>query len=347
MKRRSLVFTAPQQVEIVEEDLSPPEEGQVLAEALVSAISPGTERLIFKGLAPRELPADESLASLNGDLSFPLRYGYSMVARVRALGPGVAKDWLDQLVFAFHPHTSAFTMPTSDLLRLPPGFSIEDAAFLPNMETAVNLLQDGAPRLGERVVVIGQGIIGLLTTSLLSKTAALQVITLEPIEVRRSLSLQAGASRSLDPGERDDLETLDHLLQIGTTTGGADLVYELSGNPQALNRALRISGYAGRVLIGSWYGTKRALDLDLGAAFHRQRLTLKSSQVSTIDPHLSGRWSKSRRIDLAMMLLQEITPSRWVTHRFELHQAQQAYEQLEDLSAIQILFRYSPEGSPS
>ncbi len=117
MKRRSLLFTGPKQVEIIEEELPPPAEGALLIESQLSAISPGTERLIFKGQAPADLPADDSLASLSGDLSFPLRYGYSIAGRVRALGPGVAKEWLDQPVFAFHPHASAFSLEPSDLIR--------------------------------------------------------------------------------------------------------------------------------------------------------------------------------------------------------------------------------------
>ncbi len=344
MKRSSLIFTAPNQVEVIEEELSPPAQGEVLIEARLSAISPGTERLIFKGNAPADLSADETLTSLSGGLSFPLRYGYSMVGRVRALGPDVTKDWLDQPVFAFHPHTSAFTTETSNLIRLPANLPIDDGVFLPNMETATNFLQDGAPLIGERVIVIGQGIVGLLTTSLLRRSAASRVFTLEPVEMRRTLSMEAGADSSFDPDNDSDLKELEHLLEIETESGGADLIYELSGNPQALNLGLRLAGFSGRVVIGSWYGTKQAADLDLGAAFHRQRLTLKSSQVSTIEPSLRGRWNKARRIALAMDLLGEIKPSRWVTHRFDLQQAQQAYQQLEDPKAVQILLLYNSEG---
>ena len=346
MKRTSVVFSGPRNVELVEEQLDPPGEGEVLVQTNLSAISPGSERLIFEGLAPSELPADETLPSLKGELSFPLRYGYSAVGHVRALGPGVAKTWLGQPVFAFHPHTSAFTIQASQLIRLPDDLALADAAFLPNMETALNFVQDGAPLLGERVLVIGQGVVGLLTTLLLSQTAPDLLLTLEPVELRRSLSLEAGADHSFDPLSSADLAEIEQLLKLDRDTGGADLIFELSGNPQALNLAIRFAGFAGRLVIGSWYGSKETTGLDLGAAFHRRRLTVKSSQVSTIDPQLSGRWDKSRRLALVLQLLRETEPSRWVTHRFDVTEAGDAFAELDNPQAVQILLTYPHEGTP-
>jgi 2-desacetyl-2-hydroxyethyl bacteriochlorophyllide A dehydrogenase len=340
MIRHSLVFTAPRMVEVVEEQLTPPQDGEVLVQTQLSAISPGTERLIYKGLAPSGISADESLPGLQGELSFPLRYGYSAVGHVRALGPDVEKAWLDQPVFAFQPHSSAFTVPTSELVRLPDDLGLEDAVFLPNMETAVNFVQDGSPLLGERLLVIGQGIVGLLTTSLLNRSAVDLLLTIEPVESRRVLSKEAGADYAFDPASESDLAKIADLLESGTATSGADLVYELSGSPQALNLAIHFAGFAGRIVVGSWYGTKQTDGLDLGAAFHRRRLRLQTSQVSTIEPALSGRWDKSRRIDLALTLLREIQPSQWLTDRFDLNQAQQAYEKLADPNAVQIIFTY-------
>jgi 2-desacetyl-2-hydroxyethyl bacteriochlorophyllide A dehydrogenase len=340
MIRRSLVFTEPRMVEVVEEELAPPKDGEVLVQTQISAISPGTERLIYEGLAPSGISLDESIPGLQGELSFPLRYGYSVVGHVRGLGPGVEKTWLNQPVFAFQPHSSAFTVPTSELIRLPDDLGLEDAVFLPNMETAVNFVHDGSPMLGERLLVIGQGIVGLLTTSLLDRTAVDLLLTIEPVESRRVLSKNAGADYAFNPLSKGDLAEIADLLESDTATSGADLVYELSGSPQALNLAIRFAGFSGRIVVGSWYGTKETDGLDLGAAFHRRRLAIKSSQVSTIEPKLSGRWDKSRRIALALALLRDIQPSRWVTDRFDLIQAQQAYEKLSDPEALQILITY-------
>jgi 2-desacetyl-2-hydroxyethyl bacteriochlorophyllide A dehydrogenase len=340
MKRKSLIFTAPYQVEIVEEKLPEPGEGEVLVQTRRSAISPGTERLIFEGNAPTDLSTDKTLSSLEGDLSYPLRYGYCVVGYVHRLGPGVDDEWLHQPVFAFHPHSSSFTIRANELIRLPDSLALDDAVFLPNMETAVNFLQDGAPLLGERVVVIGQGIVGLLTTSLLRRTAINNLLAIEPLETRRTLSQEAGAEAAFDPGDKEHMRALDQALKLGSDTGGADLIYELSGNPQALNLAIHCAGFASRIVIGSWYGTKRAQNLDLGAEFHRQRLTLKSSQVSSIEPNLRGRWDKSRRIELVLGLLLTLQPSKWITHRFEITQAADAYKMLSEPGALQIVFTY-------
>ncbi|MGD8732293.1 MAG: zinc-binding alcohol dehydrogenase, partial [Anaerolineales bacterium] len=206
MRRSSLLFTAPGQVEVIDEQVPEPAQGEVLVQTHLSAISPGTERLIFEGYAPTNLSADESLVSLEGDLSFPLRYGYCAIGHVRKLGPGVDEEWMHQPVFAFHPHSSAFTVRTSELIRLPASLQPDDAVFLPNLETAVNFLQDGAPLLGERVVVIGQGIVGLLTTSLVKRTATQKLLAIEPIESRRTLSEQVGADAAFDPDNKAHMQ---------------------------------------------------------------------------------------------------------------------------------------------
>jgi threonine dehydrogenase-like Zn-dependent dehydrogenase len=122
---------------------------------------------------------------------------------------------------------------------------------------------------------------------------------------------------------------------------GADLTYELSGNPLALDQAIAVTGFNGRVVIGSWYGQKHA-DLNLGGRFHRSRIRLISSQVSTIAPEWSGRWTKSRRLHVAWEMLQHVRPAHLITHRFPLAQASQAYALLDQHpeEAIQVLFTY-------
>ena len=123
--------------------------------------------------------------------------------------------------------------------------------------------------------------------------------------------------------------------------GGADLTYELSGAPQALNLAISLTGFTGRVVIGSWYGQKRA-DLDLGGYFHRSRIRLISSQVSTLSPELSGRWSKARRFELAWEMISQVNPEQWITQRFPLDRAAEAYRLLDERphETIQVMFDY-------
>lgn len=341
MKRRMLLFTAPYQIAIQEEPLPAPAANQVLVQTLVSAISPGTELLIYRGQAPTDMAIDETITSLSGGLQFPLQYGYAVVGRVTARGSAVSPDWQGKLVFAFHPHESHFLTTPETLEVIPSELLPEEAVFLPNMETAVNLLLDGQPLLGERVVVFGQGIVGLLTTALLARFPLAQLVTVDRYPLRRQASLDLGAQVSLDPGDPDFLNRLTSLLNDPRRYPGADLSYELSGNPAALDQAIAITGFDGRVIIGSWYGQKRA-DLHLGGRFHRSRIRLISSQVSTFAPHLTGRWTKSRRLQVTWQMLQHVKPARFIIHRFPVEQAAQAYALLDQHAemAIQVLLTY-------
>jgi threonine dehydrogenase-like Zn-dependent dehydrogenase len=222
------------------------------------------------------------------------------------------------------------------LLPLPEDLNPEEALFLPNMETAINFLMDGAPMIGEKVIVFGQGIVGLLTTALLSQYPLADLITLDRYELRRSFSLALGARICLDPSQPEAQERL-----LATLPDRADLSYELSGAPDALNQAIAITGYNGRVVIGSWYGGKRA-DLDLGGHFHRSRIRLISSQVSTIAPDLRGRWTKARRFNLAWEMIKKIQPSRFITHRLPVERASEAYQLIDQKpeESVQVVFTY-------
>ena len=194
------------------------------------------------------------------------------------------------------------------MIKAPDGISAEDAAFLPTMETAVNLVMDGQPSIGEQVAVFGQGVVGLLVTALLSEMPLASLVTVDQHERRRRESLALGATASLTP---DDLGLMQ-ALQGSRNYRGADLSFELSGNPAALDpsgKDCRVQrADCGRVLVWDQGG----LGLDLGGRFHRDRIRLISSQVSTIAPEWSGRWSKARRFDLAWSMIKKAAsvPSR-------------------------------------
>lgn len=332
MNRHSLFFTAPRQVEVRPETLPVLAPDQVLVKTICSAISSGTELLVYRGEAPTDLATDATISSLAGPLSFPLKYGYSSVGRVVELGAEVDTLWQDRLVFSFNPHETFFTSSTADLTVLPPDLAPEEALFIPNLETAVNFLHDGAPWVGERVAVLGQGLVGLLTTELLSRIPGLHVQTFDLYPFRRELSLKAGATESLDPREAFNFQL---------PTSNFDLTYELSGSPTALDTALAVTGFNGRLVIGSWYGTK-PVSLDLGGRFHRSRIKLISSQVSTLTPALMARWSKARRLDTVLQLLPQIQPTRYITQRFPFSQAAQAYQRLDQHpeETLQVIFTY-------
>jgi threonine dehydrogenase-like Zn-dependent dehydrogenase len=307
---------------------------------LISAISPGTELLIYRGQAPGDLSVDETIPALAGRFDFPLKYGYAAIGRVMALGEGVPKEWQDRLVFAFHPHESHFLADLEELLLPPSSIPPEAAVFFPNMETAVTLVMDGRPQLGEQVAVFGQGVVGLLLTGLLARLPLAVLATLDLHAGRRELSREWGAHLSLDPAVPGVLTQLLDALSDGSYRG-ADLCYEVSGNPKALEQAIAATGFHGRVVIGSWYGLKKA-DLNLGGRFHRSRMRLISSQVSTLAPELSGRWSKFRRYLLAWRMLQEIDPTPLITHRFPLTEAARAFKLLDQNpgEALQVILTY-------
>jgi 2-desacetyl-2-hydroxyethyl bacteriochlorophyllide A dehydrogenase len=341
MNRRSLFFTGRGSVEVREEPLPQPATGQVMVETLVSAISAGTERLFYRGQAPSDIAVDSTITALSGNASYPLKYGYCAVGRVIEIGQDVSAEWMDRRVFAFNPHESHFLADSSHLMPVPEGIAPEAAVFLPNMETAVNLVMDGQPMIGDQVAVIGQGVVGLLTTGLLAQFPLANLITLDRLTLRREWSLRLGADSSLDPDGQDATAQARNLLTANRPYSGADLSYELSGAPQALNTALALTGFDGTVIIGSWYGQKRA-DLDLGGYFHRSRIRLVSSQVSTINPDWQGRWSKQRRFQLAWDMLRKLNPERLITHRVELTDAQSAYAALDQTPAdmLQVILTY-------
>ncbi len=324
-----------------DEPIPDPGPGQVLVQTLFSGISPGTEMLLYHNQFPAGIVVDATISSLAGAFRYPLKYGYAAVGRVVATGTQVSERWSDRLVFAFQPHESHFLATPDELWSIPDGVAPEVATMLPNMETAVNFMLDGAPLLGEQVVVFGQGIVGLLLTALLGKMPLAGLLTLDKYPRRRLASEHFGAQASLDPSAVEIPEKLISMLPDSRVYSGADLTYEVSGQPAALDQAIAVSGYHGRVVIGSWYGRKRA-DLDLGGAFHRSRIRLISSQVSSIAPELTGRWTKPRLLGLAWRMLREIDPAPLITHSFKFSGAAAAYELLDKNpgEAIQVVLRY-------
>ena len=341
-KAQQLWFLSPRQVEVREQELPALQPDQVLVKALCSAISPGTELLVYRGQLPGTMALDEGISAFAGQsVSYPLQYGYASVGQVTEIGAEVDSSWRDKTVFSFQAHTSHYIAEPESLMPLPEGIEPQAAVFLANMETAVNLLQDASPLVGERAVVIGQGIVGLLTSQLLAEFPLAELFALDGVESRREHARRAGVTGSFDPHSDADLAELNKRLELEHDGGGADLVLEVSGSPQALNLAIDLCGYAGRIVVGSWYGTKRA-EVNLGERFHRNRIQLLSSQVSTIAPELSGRWDKARRFDVAWDMIEKCSPQRFITHRLPLESAAKAYTLLDESphAALQVVFDY-------
>ena len=344
--RRRIQFSAPGEAEVITEEAPSPEAGEVRVRTRYSAISPGTERLVYQGDVPSDLAADASIEAFQDqDLSYPISYGYACVGEVEALGEGVERKWRGTRVFAFQPHTSRFVASPEALIRLPDSTDLQDAVMIPSLETAVNLVMDGRPLIGETVVVFGQGVVGLLTVRLLSEYPLSTLVSVDPNAIRREWSESLGAEAAASITDLDDVESVDLASASSTEApddhlNRADLVYELTGHPSVLNDAVQSTGFSGRIVVGSWYGTKTA-PIDLGSHFHRSRMRIISSQVSTIAPSLRGRWTKGRRMSVVLALLSDVSPGRLISDRFALQDAPTVYERLaDDRSMLQPVFVY-------
>lgn len=338
MQRQCVWFEKPFEISVRAEPMPDIAPNQVLVQTIVSAISAGTELLFYRGQVPVGMSVDASIALLHDELRYPLQYGYACVGRVVEIGAQVADEWRDRLVFAFQPHCSHFVAHVDDLIAVPENISPAQAAFLPNMETAVNFVMDGAPIIGEQVVVLGQGVVGLLTTALLAQMPLANLFAFDQFALRRDQARALGASATFDPIDSDAIQRAQAML----SSRGADLTFELSGNPAALNLAIDLTGFEGRIVIGSWYGEKRA-PIDLGGAFHRSRIRVISSQVSTLASTFTARWSKSRRLDAAWSMLARLRLEQLITHRFPIADAARAYALLDQQPAqvLQVLLEYN------
>ena len=300
-RRKSLWFLDRGKIGFKEDEVAITREDELLVETLYSGISHGTERLIYRGEVAEGLQLDASLTHFDGHFPFPVKYGYANVGKIKETGTGVTQFRKGDLVFAFVPHETAYVISEAEAIPLPGVVEPLSGVFIPSLETAVNAVLDSTIKLGETVVVFGQGVVGLFITQLLRRSGTGTIVTVDALESRRRLSLEFGADYALEPASAD----VARIVQEQTNGMGADMVVEASGSPMALDAAPPLVAFQGQILIVSWYGTKR-VTLDLGESFHRKRLSIRSSQVSFIDPALSPRWTKQRRMALVLRLLGEL-----------------------------------------
>lgn len=290
---------SPGHAEIREEVLPPLAEGEVRVHTLHTAVSRGTEGLVFRGEVPPGEWQRMRAPFQAGEFPGPVKYGYVNVGVVEA-GP---TELLGRTVFCLYPHQTRYQVSAEAVLPLPEGVPPARAVLAAQMETALNALWDGAPVRGSLVSVVGGGAIGLLVAWLAVREhgCAVQVVDVEPS--RAALAEALGATFSL-PAQ---------------ATGGAGLVVHTSATSTGLATALRLAAFEATVLELSWYGS-RAVSVPLGEAFHSQRLTLKSSQVGQVAPAKRGEWSHRRRLALALSLLTDPVLDRLITDTAPFHQ---------------------------
>ena len=262
--------------------LAAPGAGEVTVRTLFSGISRGTESLVYRGAVPKSEHVRMRAPFQEGSFDGPVKYGYSNVGIVEA-GPAAL---VGRPVFCLYPHQTRYVVPESSVHPLPAAVPPRRAVLTANLETAINGLWDAGPRIGDRICVVGGGVVGLLVGWLAAALpgCAVQLVDTNPARatIARDLGLAFAGADEAAPD--------------------ADLVVHASGNPAGLALALQLAGTEATVLEMSWYGSQ-PVSLPLGEAFHSRRLALRSSQVGAIAPAQRARWSHARRLRLALDLL--------------------------------------------
>jgi 2-desacetyl-2-hydroxyethyl bacteriochlorophyllide A dehydrogenase len=315
VRARALWFAEPRRVQIRPSDFDA-RDGDLVVRTIASGISAGTELLAYRGDIDPSTPLDEALGALGGTFAFPFRYGYACVGTVETPAGTIERG---STVFAFHPHQDVLSVPPGDAVVVD-GVEPRVAAMLPLVETALQVSLDADTRRGELVAVTGLGVVGVLTAVLLQR-GGVDVVGADPREDRRKLARDLGLA-AFEPQEAGD-------AVLGRSAGaGADVVIESSGSGPALANALGWLRHEGTALVASWYGS-REVALPLGGAFHRRRLTIRSTQVSTIPARLSAGWDRARRLRTASDLLSELPLDALATHTFAFEDAADAYAALD------------------
>jgi threonine dehydrogenase-like Zn-dependent dehydrogenase len=263
-----------------------PEPGpdDVVVRTLRSGISRGTEALVFRGAVPLDQRARMRAPFQDGDFPGPVKYGYLNVGAVEE-GPA---ELLGRTVFCLYPHQTAYVVPAAAVSAVPEGIPPARAVLAGTVETAVNALWDAAPAVGDRVAVVGAGMVGCCVARLLHRYPAVRVTLVDVDPDRAQVAASLGVDFAL-PGDAPE---------------GLDLVVHTSATSEGLQRSLELLGAEGTVLDLSWYGDAE-VRLSLGGAFHDRRLAIRSSQVGTLSPARASRRTTAERLSLALELLRD------------------------------------------
>ncbi len=284
MEARALWLQEPGVAELRRVELPDPGPDEVLVRTLRSAVSRGTETLVFRGGVPLDQYERMRAPFQEGDFPGPLKYGYLNVGVVEQ-GPPLL---VGRTVFCLHPHQTAYVVPASAVVEVPEGVPPERAVLAGTVETAVNALWDAAPLVGDRVAVVGAGMVGLCVARLLVGIPGVEV-TVVDVDPGRAAVASAVGARFATPAE---------------APGGRELVVHASATSAGLQLSLDLLAPEGTVVELSWYGDAE-VGLRLGGAFHSGRLSIRASQVGTVSPARRGSRSPSERLALALGLLRD------------------------------------------
>lgn len=279
---RAFWVTGPGAGEIRSSSIPPPMADEVLVRTLYSAVSRGTEATVFRGGVPGSQHAGMRAPFQDGDFPAPVKYGYLNVGRVEEGAAGL----VGRTVFCLYPHQDRYVVPAGAVVPVPEGVPAARAVLIGTVETAVNALWDAGPRVGDRIAVIGAGMVGCAVARLLAGLPGARV-QLVDVDGARAATADALGVGFRTPDDAD---------------GDCDLVLHTSGTSAGLTRALELLGDEGEVIELSWYGD-RVVNVPLGEWFHPRRLTIRSSQVGTVAPARARRRDYADRVTLAAGLL--------------------------------------------
>jgi threonine dehydrogenase-like Zn-dependent dehydrogenase len=326
---RALWYAAPGRAELRESptDAGGGGAGSALVRARWGALSRGTESLVFAGRVPQSQAERMRAPFQEGVFPFPVKYGYVSVGEVEEGPPAL----LGRTVFCLHPHQERYRVPAEALLPLPDGVPPERAVLAANLETAVNALWDGAPRIGDRIAVVGGGLLGCLVAWLCGRLPGCAVTLVDLDPARRAVAEALG------------LAFAEPEAAAAATGGDCDLVFHCSGSPAGAATALGLAGFEATVVELSWYGD-RPVALPLGEDFHSRRLTLLSSQVGSVATSRRARRSHRDRLALALSLLTEPTLDRLFSHELRFAELPDALPALlgPGSDALCVRIRYDP-----
>src|SRR5690348_5112128 len=272
--------------EICPVGLPEPGPGDVVVRTVRSGISRGTETLVFRGGVPLDLRARMRAPFQDGDFPGPVKYGYLNVGAVEE-GPAELRG---RTVFCLYPHQTAYVVPAAAVFLVPEDVPPARAVLAGTVETAVNALWDAGPLLGDRVAVVGAGMVGCCVARLLSRFPAVEVTLVDVDAGRAEVAAALGVEFALPADAAVD----------------RDLVVHASATSAGLQRSLELLAPEGTVIDLSWYGDTE-VRLSLGGAFHSGRLGIRASQVGTVSPARAGRRTAADRLSLALELLRDPT----------------------------------------
>ena len=280
----ALWYRGPGQIELRQEVIPPPGAGELRVKTLYSAISRGTESLVFDGRIPVGEFQRMRAPFMAGDFPFPVKYGYAAVGQIENGGDALR----GKNVFALHPHQTAFNIAADAVAVLPGDVPPLRAVLAANMETALNGVWDAAPGPADRIAIVGAGVVGSLVAYLCGRIPGTDVTLVDINASRTELAGKLGVGFAEPVNAKAD----------------CDLVVHASGSPDGLRTALELAGDEATVLEMSWYGDA-AVTAMLGGPFHSRRLRLVSSQVGRIAPSHRPRWTHGRRLAAAIALLND------------------------------------------